>query len=582
MNSKLIYLVMAIFIISAGFLKADKPEKNKAENLSKTAGTPMAAYFNINNISTIFTANGESDNDPATGDAAFDYPKGSNKYAFFQSGFLWGAKVLNTPGGQNFRMGGSSYVQGQVAGRINGETPQLPEDPDVRIYRVRPDALDLNADFSSEILTESKTKEEVAAQYALDWNEWPAKWGAPYEDVDGNGVYDPNVDTPGIKGADQTLWYVSNDLNDSTTISLHGSLPIGLEIQTTIWGYNREGALGNTLFRKYTFINKGGYAGNSLYRSDLDSIYICMWSDPDLGDATDDYAGCDTMLNLGFVYNAIDNDIVYSLGAPAAGFGLIQGPIVDGGSTDFAKYKGHYYKGKKNLPMTQFLFFLNSDSVYKDPPFSDYAGTIQYKKIFEGKAWQKGEPFKDPTTGYETKFPLAGNPVTGTGWIDGIIRNPGDRRIGVVSGPFKMSVGDTQEIVLSQIIAGGSEGIDRLEALDLLKEYSIEARKMYDSTLTIDISKDDFIVPELYQLGQNYPNPFNPATTIDFRIYKAGNVKITVYDALGKELEIITNQHYASGSYKIGWNASRYSSGVYFYRLESSEFTAVKKMILLK
>jgi hypothetical protein len=93
---------------------------------------------------------------------------------------------------------------------------------------------------------------------------------------------------------------------------------------------------------------------------------------------------------------------------------------------------------------------------------------------------------------------------------------------------------------------------------------------------------DNVPTPDAYQLSQNYPNPFNPTTTINFSIPKGGNVKITVYDALGKEVEMLTNQVYSTGTHSVNWNASRYSSGVYFYRLETNGFNTVKKMLLIK
>jgi hypothetical protein len=88
--------------------------------------------------------------------------------------------------------------------------------------------------------------------------------------------------------------------------------------------------------------------------------------------------------------------------------------------------------------------------------------------------------------------------------------------------------------------------------------------------------------PVKYELQQNYPNPFNPETKIAFSIQKSGNVKLTVYNALGKEVSVLTNSHMEAGAYEIGFDASRYASGVYFYKLQSGDFTDIKKMILIK
>jgi hypothetical protein len=89
-------------------------------------------------------------------------------------------------------------------------------------------------------------------------------------------------------------------------------------------------------------------------------------------------------------------------------------------------------------------------------------------------------------------------------------------------------------------------------------------------------------IPNYYSLSQNYPNPFNPATNIKYTIPKAGNVSLKIYDVLGKEVVTLVNELKQPGVYNVDYNASNLSSGIYFYRLEAGDFTAVKKMMLIK
>ncbi len=89
-------------------------------------------------------------------------------------------------------------------------------------------------------------------------------------------------------------------------------------------------------------------------------------------------------------------------------------------------------------------------------------------------------------------------------------------------------------------------------------------------------------IPGEFALHQNYPNPFNPATNIEFAIPKSSFVRLAVYDMLGREIEILANENLKAGAYKTDWNASNYTSGVYFYKLTSEGFTETKRMILLK
>ena len=106
-----------------------------------------------------------------------------------------------------------------------------------------------------------------------------------------------------------------------------------------------------------------------------------------------------------------------------------------------------------------------------------------------------------------------------------------------------------------------------------------EFRIMNTSKVTSIVNNN--MLPVNYEL-QNYPNPFNPATVISFSIPKAGNVLLKVYNALGQEIATLVNEYKDAANYKVSFNASNLSSGVYFYRLEAGSFVSVKKMLLLR
>lgn len=88
--------------------------------------------------------------------------------------------------------------------------------------------------------------------------------------------------------------------------------------------------------------------------------------------------------------------------------------------------------------------------------------------------------------------------------------------------------------------------------------------------------------PQDYTLSQNYPNPFNPTTKINFALPKQGLVSLKIYDILGREVKTLINEVKSAGNYTVDFNASEYSSGVYFYKLESNGFSDIKKMMLIK
>jgi Secretion system C-terminal sorting domain len=90
------------------------------------------------------------------------------------------------------------------------------------------------------------------------------------------------------------------------------------------------------------------------------------------------------------------------------------------------------------------------------------------------------------------------------------------------------------------------------------------------------------LVPAQYSLGQNYPNPFNPSTKFTIQIAKSSDISVTVYNVLGRQVEILVNRQLKPATYEIDWNASNYPSGVYYYKLVAGAFNQTRKMILVK
>ncbi len=89
-------------------------------------------------------------------------------------------------------------------------------------------------------------------------------------------------------------------------------------------------------------------------------------------------------------------------------------------------------------------------------------------------------------------------------------------------------------------------------------------------------------LPTTFELMQNYPNPFNPTTSISFSIPQAAFVTLKVYDIVGREVANLMSEQKDAGIYNYNFDASKLSSGIYFYRLQAGNFTSSKKMILIK
>jgi len=103
-----------------------------------------------------------------------------------------------------------------------------------------------------------------------------------------------------------------------------------------------------------------------------------------------------------------------------------------------------------------------------------------------------------------------------------------------------------------------------------------------ESNATSLSTSNEMIIPDKYFLAQNYPNPFNPVTTIAFDLPRTSKVILTVFDILGNEINILVNDELPAGRYRHTLNASDYTSGIYFYRLEAGDYHKTRKITILK
>lgn len=113
--------------------------------------------------------------------------------------------------------------------------------------------------------------------------------------------------------------------------------------------------------------------------------------------------------------------------------------------------------------------------------------------------------------------------------------------------------------------------------------YSTEGRITETNTSDkVIMEGNNSSAPLNYKLFNNYPNPFNPSTTIKFELPENAHVMLVIYDVLGREVKTLVNDVLKPGAYEYQWNASEYSSGVYFYKLITPEFSKTKRMVLVK
>ncbi|RJP61404.1 MAG: T9SS C-terminal target domain-containing protein [Ignavibacteriales bacterium] len=516
-------------------------------------------FIDVNELKMWISNNGSSSHNQPADVGGLLWRSGiyPNSSLVFQSHIMW-AGIID----REILAGGGKISNGLQAGRIlsQGKPDQTARQQN-RVFKLTKDWKDLPAG-------------ELKSTYQKNFNEWPVESGAPWIDKNNDGVFTREIDEPEIIG-DEILWYVSNDLDTARVSSSYGSFPIGIEVQTTVFAFNRTNVLGRTIFEKYKIINKSNKT--------VQKMYIGVLSDPDLGYLEDDYIGCDTLLNMAYCYNADNNDNNnFKTNPPCIGYVLLQGPIVKSNSNKTAYINGRWLTDYENLGLKSFTYIIRPDF-----PIEQYHKDMEYFYL-NGLQWN-GNPIIDPLNNEVTHLSLAGDPVNKTGWFEGEGwpegPEPGDRRMVLGTGPFNFAPGDTQEVVIATIVAQGKDNID---AITELKADSRRIQYFYNGkTLPTNVEEENVI--EGFSLSQNFPNPFNPSTKIQISIPSvrancSSPLQIRIYDILGNEVAVMTKEIINPGEYEIELDAEKYnlSSGVYFYQARIDDFIATKKMCLIK
>jgi hypothetical protein len=510
----------------------------------------------VNNLTMWMSNDGDQCQEPVSVTSGLRWPKGSRTGLVFTDGIL----LAGIRDGDAAYVTGSTYTQGMIQGGILPDgNPGDPQSERYRLWNARRVTRD---EYSALPVAQ---QDELAADVLA----WPVDLGAPWVDGNANGVYDPDfeawldgdagTDTP-LRMGDQVLWCVMNDLDETRMHGLYGSDPIGIELRTMAWAWGMEGCPWNVVFTRHTFINRGATA--------LHDAYVAQWSDTDLGEPFDDFLGVDTTLNLAYTYNAFETDGQYG-DPPAMGYLALQGPVAPDPS-GVALYDFGLRAGYRNLPVSAFVYYVGGSSVYRDPDIGAAEGAEQTYSNCLGRTALGGAHI-DPVSGSPTRFCLSGDPVLGTGWIDGMVNSPGDRRWMLSMGPFDFAPGDTQQVVIARIVAQGS---DRLSDVQELRNYAACVKQHYTS-LFITGAPPPPVPPETMVLGQQYPQPFGPRsasaeTTIPFTLPRRTHVTLRAYDLLGREVAEIARREYEAGSHSAVFRPDpALSPGVYVIELRA-------------
>ena len=467
--------------------------------------------IDANQISTFIRNNGSFDRQPNTGNAGFEWPKGAGTYAVYASG-LWISCKVN----DSIRVSLADYNSEFRPGYFdhNTQMPMGADDSDYRLYKVSPAFPNGSIDFDA-------------------WNLWPVQQGAPWEDNNGNGIYEPPADNPVMKG-DQNLFCSFTDGYRDSIQNIRSTPPLRAEIHLYAWA-KTQSVCADVINYEWKIINKN--------ISEWTEFSSAIWSDIDIGTSNNDKAGSDSAKNLAYGYNATNNDPVYGLAPPAVGV-IIKEATGHENSQHKSDY-GYVFKcGIGDCP----------------------GDSLEVYRVMHGLRTD-GSEIINPVTNKVTRYSYSGDPLNGSGWNDS---TQGDRYIFIGSMIGDVNSLDTVDFKTISIIKKGTSNLASVNEL----KHCVD--------LVISVNNISSEIPGDFKLYQNYPNPFNPETKIRFSINNKNFVTMKIFDVLGREIKTLVSSNYDTGTYEVNFNAEGLSSGIYYYTLNAGGFTDTKKLMLLR
>ena len=445
--------------------------KEGALKPSATRCLPATAAIDldINNVRARLMTGGDMWWNIGEGVAAYEVPKGSGKSSQFAASCWIGGfdqqhqlKVA----AQTYRQDGNDYWPGAVDATASITSAQCNNWD--RFWKVQRSTINQFIELSKSGASTTGSQFDVI-------NQWPARGNinaigstgtslglgsgiyatreyAPFQDLNNDGIYEPSLGEYPLITGDEYIWWVFNDAGNVKLQSNTAS--IGVEVQTSAFAYSTQDFLNDATFCQYRVINYGTLT--------IDSTYIAVWDDCDLGWYDDDFIGCDTTRGLGIQYNGTNDDGAggghpvnsYGLNPPQVGLDFFQGPIRTTHPAGFPDSNVLV-----QLKMTNFTYYNNDGSIIGNPTngiqiYNYMTGSIRDGERFSYDFQGPGTQSKGYGSGPAVNFVFWGDPGTGRDWAECTCdNNPGDRRFIFSSGPFQLFPGAKNDIIFGCVWA---------------------------------------------------------------------------------------------------------------------------------
>ncbi len=546
--------------------------RNPTENYRKEM-----ALLDINLMSTPILNDGILHKDLSFFSASCEAPKGSGKSPLFSSG-LWIGGLDDTNdihlAAMTYRQGGADFWPAPLHVTTGEYNPNDSARFD-RVWKVNKTDVQRHINrynLHGEVM-ESQTSEAI-------WN-WPGNGSvgnadqlAPYIDRNENGVYEPGLgDYPDIPG-DQCIYWIMNDKAHPHGES--GATPFGIEIHGMAYAYNCSD-LSNTsdgyginysTFYRYNVINRSN--------QDYKDVVIGTWTDPDVGNNTDDYVGSHVTQNMGFAYNGDANDEGlwgYGINAPMISTVILDAPTKMDDGVD-GDGDGTVDEDDEKRMMGSFFYYDNDWSNFGNPQ-----EPVHYNNYLHGK-WKNGDcltmDFQAGRTGSECTnyiYPGTSNPqLTNQNWTERTAQNmAADRRFLIASFPFDLKASDTAIFEYALVYSRDSSQYDQLpqnlKYVKAMKEwyYGTGHPGCYDFVSTQSLSSK--------QHAKVYPVPADQLIHIEAQ---SAIKKVVIIDLNGR---IVSRYEPDMNLGEAEVSLTGLNAGIYFIETTTEEGLLTNKII---
>ena len=414
------------------------------------------------------------------------------------------------------------------------------------------------------------------ADYVMPWGiaNWPAhgrtQFGespnlAPYKNVAGSSSYEPALgDYPDIQG-DQAVLFIINDAMDYHTETYYSN-PLYFDILGMAYAFNSpDSALQNTLFLSYELLNNS--------TNDYHNFYFGLETDLELGYGYDDYVGCDTLLNIGYIYNGTE----------------IDGDGGDGTYGANPPVQGMLFLNQKMNAFVDISYKSQSQN-YCNPQFTaDYYNLLQAQWKDETHITYGGNGYNPGSTDY-TNFMFSGDPVTKTGWTEftpngpeSVPNPPDDRHVLMSSGPFTFPAGERLHFDIALPFARDYETTNYLTSLTLLKQRVKKIQEFYEENI-LGIKEHNNIATGKLLV---YPNPTTGVLNLiqeriemsDVRYeildvrYETLDMRYEIFDIYGRNHQVSNLKSQISNQINI----THLPAGIYFLKIGNETVKVVKQ-----